>query len=228
MAKYGNRQAAISQCLADINLICNDNGQNEKLYTNMFDKMNDEEFDQFIKSIDHPEGYLCAISPILKGSKIDTLRNIEIGKKWGHSFYQRIHVPPIGDTPGYLTPIPYMVIDGTGRRQSQLLVKKISVPDHNKSVDEMTGAPTGDSKGSKISYPELQVLSAGDKDDTLEELMKFRGGAEKAFRMMNTQAERDGKVSMLSIRPYADTVKSSHSLYVYLTGMHLRNTGLKN
>lgn len=227
MATYGNRKAAQEQCINDINTIVQDGGKNEKIYREMFDKMNDKEFDDWIKSIDHSEGYLCAIVPVLSDSKIDTERNVKIGKKWGHNFFQRIQVPAQGNTPAYLTPIPYMVIDGVLRRQAQLLVKKISVPDHNKSVDEMTGAPTGDSKGSKISYPELQVLSAGDKDMTLEELMKMRGGSEKGFRLMNMQAEREGRVSLASIRPYADTVKSSHSLYVYLTGMHLKNTGLK-
>lgn len=228
MSTFGDRAAAQEQCIADITEICNDGGKNASLYQTMFSQMSDNEFDQFINSIDHEDAYLCAIEPVMSGGKIDSVRNVQIGKKWGHEFYQRINVPAIGDTPSYLTPIKYMVLDMPIRRQAQLLVKKISVPSHNRSVDDMTGQPTGDSKGSKISFPEIQVLSARENDDSCEELLKFRGGAEKAFRMMNAQAERTGSVSMTALRPYADNVKSSHSMYVYLTGMHLQNTGLKN
>jgi hypothetical protein len=224
MSEVTHRKAAEKQIIADISLIANDGGKNAAVYQEMFDRLTDEEFHQFMVSIDSPDGFLPIYEPVMSGAKIDPVRNIAIGRSWGHEFYQHIQVPAIGSVPAYTTPIPYLVTWSPVRRQAQLLAKKISVPSHNRSVDELTGQPTGDSKGSKVSNVEAGVLSARGEDAAIEELFKYRGGDEAGFRAMNMQAERSGRVSLQSIAPFAGGVKSTHTVYTYLTGMHLQNT----
>jgi hypothetical protein len=116
------------------------------------------------------------------------------------------------------------VVDLVLRRQAQLLVKKISIPEDNKSVDDFTGQPTGKSKGSKISYPETQILAALNLDNNLTELLKFRGGDVKGFDAMNNSISKTGGVSLASIEKLGTRVKSTETLHTLLTCMHIGNT----
>ncbi len=220
-----NRKAFEQEVLKWINKIA-PGGENQKLYENLFASMNDSEFESFVTDLETGKKKLSVISPNFSGSKnaLSVERNLDVAKQLGHDFFKRIWIPKKNNTPTYLTPIKYMVITLPVRRQAQLLDKKISIPEDNNTVDNLTGQPTGKSKGSKISYPEVQVLSAINMKHSLNELMKYRGGDARGFNAMNTIISRTGEVSQKEIEPYSGVVKSTHSLKVMLTGMHLRNT----
>jgi hypothetical protein len=110
------------------------------------------------------------------------------------------------------------------RRASQLLIKKISVPDDSRTVDALTGQPTGESKGAKLSYPELQVCAAMGLDNSMVELMKYRGGDNKGLIAFNAMLSRYGRVNLKSVEPYASGVESTKTLKTFLTSMMLRST----
>lgn len=194
---------------------------NTQIYKDLFASMSDEDFDSFMKSIDKGEKNLALIAPNLSKPSLSVERNHEIAKKLGHSFYQRVWIQGTGDTPTYLTPIPYMVVKLPLRRQAQLLVKKISIPADNNSVDDFTGQPTGKSKGSKMSYPETIILAANGLDSTLNEFLKFRGGDLKGFTAMNKSIAKTGGVSLKAIEPYSSGVESTRYLKTLLNSMHL-------
>ena len=204
-------------------------GQNKQIYQDMFSKMSDEDFDQFIQDLESEKKHLCIIAPNLnKENKLNLKNLLALAKELGHNFFQRIWVPATNDTREYLTPIPYMVVDLPIRRQAQLLSKKISIPEDNNSVDDFTGQPTGKSKGSKVSYPEVQVMAALGLKHSLVEFLKYRGGDEKGFNAMNTIIDRTGTVSIAQASKYANGVKSTKTLKYFLLGLHLRPTGLNN
>lgn len=197
---------------------------NKKIYEDLFSKMSDEEFDAFMKGIESGEKKLAIIAPNFGKQRLSVERNLALAKKLGHNFFERIWIEGTGDVPTYLTPIPYMVVDIPLRRQAQLLVKKISIPEDNKTVDNLSGQPTGASKGSKISYPELQVLAAMKLDSCTTEMLKYRGGDMGGFVAMNKMISRNGGVSLKSIEQYATGVESTRTLKSFLTSMHLENT----
>lgn len=197
---------------------------NVKIYRDLFSKMDDQQFDVFMKKLETKENRLAIISPNFGKQRLDVQRNLKIAKELGHRFFQRILIEGSGERPTYLTPIEYMVVDLPLRRQAQLLVKKISIPEDNKTVDQLTGQPTGSSKGSKISYPEIQVLAAMSLDNSLLELLKFRGGDIKGFNAMNKMISTTGGVSLDTIERFAGGVESTKTLKAYLTSMHLSNT----
>lgn len=199
-------------------------GPNAQLYINYFKSINDKEFDQYIKDLETEMKHLVIIAPNLAKTKISTERNLAIAKELGHSFFQRIWIEGQGDKPTYLTPIPYMVVDLPIRRQAQLLVKKISIPEDNKSVDEFTGQATGKSKGAGISYPEVQVMAAMNLNNSLLEMIKFRGGDVKGFNAMNDSISRTGGVNLDAIKHVASGVESTRLLKTYLTTIHLKST----
>lgn len=198
--------------------------ENKSIYENFFKKMSDEEFDAFMAKLKQGKAKLSIIAPNFGKQKLNVKRNLDLAKELGHNFFQRIWVDGKGERPTYLTPIPYMVVDLPLRRQAQLLIKKISIPEDNKTIDMVTGQPTGPSKGSKISYPELQVLAAMGLDNSLVELLKFRGGDTKGFIAMNKMISLRGGVSLNAIERFAGGVESTKTLKAFLTAMHLSNT----
>ena len=199
-------------------------GENGAIYQKLFSEMDDEAFDNFMKALDKDEARLAIIIPNFGKTGVTTERNLQLAKELGHKFFQKIWFEGDSETPTYLTEIPYLVVDLPLRRQAQLLTKKISIPQDNKTVDDLTGQPTGASKGSRISYPETQVMAAMGLDHTLTEFLKFRGGDLKGFDAMNESISRTGGVSMQAIDHLASGVESTRALKTYLTCMHLQST----
>lgn len=220
MPKIKETKQFIIDCIDDIL----PGSENTQLYKDKFSKMSDKEFDEYVKRLESGEEELFIIEPNLHSEvTLNIRRNFKLAEKLGHKFHQRIWFHGDKDTPTYLSPIPYLVIDLPLRRQAQLLEKKISLPEDNKSVDDLTGQPTGKSKGSKISFPETQVIAAMGLDASLTELLKFRGGDLKGFNAMNTMIARTGGVSLKAIESFTSGVESTKTLGVLLTSMHLQN-----
>lgn len=200
---------------------------NRKLYEEKFKNLDDEAFERMIEGLENGTVHLSVIAPnFSKDTRLSVENNFKVADELGHNFFQRIRIPARNGLPSYLTPIPYLIMDLPERRQAQLLEKKISIPEHNNSVDDLTGQPTGESKGSKISYPETQVMAALGLDECLLEFLKYRGGDEKGLVAMNTMIDRSGGVSMKAIEPFSGGVKSTQTLKSYLGGMQLRATGI--
>lgn len=224
MAK--NRAAFIKTILEGIEKII-PNSPNVQMYKDMFGKMKDSDIDQYVEDLKNERKRLSIIVPNNQKYSLSTERNLKIAKEWGHSFYQRIWMDPGNGLPKYLTPKKYLVIKLPIKRQAQHLTKKISIPEDNKTIDDYSGQPTGTSKGSRMSYPEIQIMTALNLDNCLLEFLKFRGGDIKGFDAYNASISRTGGVSLDSIKRLGTQVKSSVTLSTLLTGMHLENEGLK-
>ena len=221
-----NRAAFIQTVLEGIEAII-PKSPNTEMYKQMFEKMSDEQLDQFVEDLKSRRKLISIIVPNNQKYTLSTKRNIDLAHKWGHNFYQRIWMNPGGDLPKYLTPKKYLVMKLPIKRQAQHLVKKISIPEDNKTIDDLSGQPTGASKGSKISYPEMQILTALNLDNCLIEFLKYRGGDIKGFDAMNASIGRTGGVSLDAIKRLGTKVKSTLTLSTLLTAMHLENEGLK-
>ena len=197
---------------------------NKQIYQDLFSSMSDSSFTSFMKGLDEGTIKLSIIAPNFSDQKLSIERNFKIAEELEYRFFERIWMSDSDGTPPYLSPIPYLIVDLPLRRQAQLLVKKISIPEDNKSVDDLTGQPTGKSKGSKISYPETQILAALDLEECLTELLKYRGGDEGGFVAMNDSISKTGGVSMDGIKHLATGVESTETLKILLNSAHLSNT----
>ena len=218
-----NRKEAEDFCLKYIGKLL-PGGENVAIYKALFASMDDKAFKGFMDKLESGENHLSIIAPNFAKNSLSVERNLKIADELGHNFFQKLWMPAKGDNPKYLTPIPYLVVDLPLRRQSQLLDKKISIPENNNSVDDLTGQPVGKSKGSKLSYPEIQVMAAMGLDNSLVEMIKYRGGDSKAFNAMNRSIAQTGGASLKAIKPYADEVEAKRTLRTFLTCMHLRAT----
>jgi hypothetical protein len=221
----GNRKAAEQVIIEMVEAIL-PGGGNKAIYEDFFSKMSDKDFDQWMEDINSGAKRPFIYAPNNAKVKLSTERNFAIAKKINHNFFERLwidHKDP--DRPKYLTNVPHIVLELPIRRQSQLLVKKLSVAEHNKSIDSLSGQPAGkSSRSAKISYPELQILMGMNLPKTLIELMKYRGGDRGGFNAMNRAISADGSVTLKSIDHLSTGVESTKTLNAYLTAMHLRNT----
>ncbi len=219
----GKRQEVEEFIINNVNKILPDKS-NEKLYRDLFEKMSDKEFVQFMSDLKTKKKELVVICPNFKGNTgLNTTRNLKIAKELGVRFFKRIWIPSDGSHPKYLSPIPYMVIDLPVRRVSQLLDKKMSVPEDQDTVDILTGQPTGKSKGAKVNYAELQVLAALGLDNSISELIKMRGGDEGGYRAMISSLKSTGHVDLNVAKQYSTGVESTRTLKTILTGCHLQS-----
>lgn len=199
-------------------------GYNVKQYEKILAKMSDKDFGRYMQALRDKTQTLVLFKPLYEATGISMDNNVTVAKKYGLSFFEKLNFTGNPDEPDHQTAIEYMVLDLPYRRQSQTSIKKISVPDNNKTVDQLTYQPTGASKGSKISFPELQVMIGMGLDNSIKELIEYRAGDRGGFRAYNTMAMRYGSVSMQTLDPYKTGVESTKTLKVYLTSMHISNT----
>lgn len=216
----GNRKKAeafIYEFLNDID----PSGYNSEKYKDILKRMTDKDFDEYMKGIRDGEKTLVIFAPLLKSKGITTENNLKVAKKYNVPMFERL-VFRGGKEPDHTTAQEFLLLDLPIKRQSQNLVKKISVPDDNRVVDQVTGQPTGDSKGSSLSQPELGVLNSMGLHHSIEEMFRFRGGDKGGFRAYNASIEQLGSVSLKSIAPFATGVESTKAVKNYLSAAHLK------
>lgn len=218
MSNRKKAEAFILEFLKDIE----PTGYNLEQYNTIFKNMSDKDFDTWMKGIQNGSQSIVFFKPMYKAKGVTVENNLKIAKKYGVEFFERLKIENDPDKPDHMTPNKYLVIDLPFRRQSQTLYKKISLPDDNKTIDELTFQPTGASKGAKISYPELQVLMGMGLDKTITELTQFRGGDKGGFNAYNAMMGRYGTVDLKSLSTYSTGVESTKTLKTYLISMHIQ------
>lgn len=189
----------------------------------MLNGLSDKGFDEYMKRVLEGDETIPYIAPNLSKTRLSVETNLKIAEELGHEFFQRLWLTDSATGEVHLTPIKYLVIDLPLRRLQQHLHKKIKIPEDNQHVDEMTGQVTGVSKGSKISFPELQVLYSQGLDESIRELFKFRGGDEVAYKALNRDALLTGLPSMNAVDGGDTQVKATEILSILFKSAHLNN-----
>lgn len=222
-SKAGNRKAAEALILETLEAIV-PGGATTGFYREYFKGLNDAAFATFMDDLESGRKFLTLTMPNFgHGPKLE--RNLAIGKTLGHQFFQRLWIGAHDGMPTHLTPVPVLVVDLPLRRASQMLVKKLSVQESDKTYDLLSGQPTGEARrGAKISFPELQVMVGMGLDKTVTELFKYRGGDTKGRRALNAMIGRHGQANLDTLSHYAGGVESTRTVSTFLKAMHLANT----
>lgn len=199
-------------------------GYNVKQYKSIFANMTDQQFHKYMLDIQAGKAFIVLFKPMGKAQGITVENNLKVAAKYGLDFFQKLVFTNDANIPDYKTPIKYLIVDLPYRRQSQNLVKKINIPENNKVIDELTYQPTGPSKGSKISFPELQVLIGMGLENTITELIQFRGGDRGGFNAYNSMFLRYGSANLKTLNQYSTGTESTKTLKKFLVGMHINST----
>lgn len=219
----GNRTKTQEFILNMIRDIARDSDKaNYNLYKEMFDKMNDKQFDEFMVKLKNGDVTLSIIKDNSRPYGITLENNFAMAKKLGFDFFQNIKVSGSKELPDYITPNKYLVYKLPIKRAAQLLSKKISIPTGASKIDTLTGQVTGEDKAAKLTMPELQILSGYGAKMSILELMKTRGGDLGEGNAMTNLLFRDGFVTQASLRQYQTQVVSTKTLVSYFAAMHIK------
>jgi hypothetical protein len=197
---------------------------NKQLLADMFKRMSDAEFAQWIDNLEAGTEYVTLYAPNLADVTLSIERNYKVAEALGFELFQQLKLTDQSTGQVYLTPNKHLIGMLPLRRQVQMLAKKRSIPGSSHVVDERSGQASGDSKGSRLSGPEIQVNVSKGLNTAVLELVKFRGGDAEAYNQMNRQIMETGEASLNSIMAETPSiVKSNKTLSVYLSSMMLRN-----
>ncbi|MDD2819501.1 MAG: hypothetical protein PHN51_11995 [Candidatus Nanopelagicales bacterium] len=220
MANRKKAEAFILQLMKDID----PTGYNVEQWKKIFADLTDRQFDEYMKGLRDGTKFLVFFKPAYKAQGITEDTCLATAEKYGIKLFEKLVYTNNPDEPDHKTAIEYLILEMPYRRQSQTMMKKISVPDNNKVIDQMTYQPTGPSKGSKISYPELRVLLGMNMDNAISELIKYRGGDKGGFNAYNAMAMRYGSVRLKTIEPYRTGTESTKTVKIILNCMHIKHT----
>lgn len=188
--------------------------------------MSDKDFGVFIGDLKSGKRHLVIYAPNYGPVKLNLKNNIEIGRELGREFFERIWLEGREGLPDQLTPVKYLVIPALCRRQSQLISKGISVPKNMRTINALTGQPTGESQAAKISITELRLCSSAGMNKAMLELMKYRGGDVRGGAALHGMLTRFGRASLQSLAPFASGVESTNYIDALFTAAHIK-TNLK-
>lgn len=216
-----NRKKVEAWVLSVINQI-DPSGTNGKIYQEkVFGPMSDKDFDQYIQDLKSGKRFSVIYAPNYGPVKLSLERNIKVGEKMGHSFWERIWIEGKPDVPSQLSPIPAFVIFTRIRRQAQLITKGVSVPKNMRTINVLTGQPTGESQSAKISMPELQLCASAGMLKSMEELMKYRGGDSRGGAALHGMLVRYGRSSLSALKPFSSGVESTNYINALFTAAHI-------
>ena len=221
MAK--DRKAAIDYIVKNLDEILPGNPDAQR-YKTYLEGLSDKDFDEYMHALKSGDKYLTITAPNFGKVNLSLERNKKLADKLGIQLFHRLWFEGDENNPTYLSPIKYLVLKLPVRVASQRLAKKMSIPKTQRIINTLTGQPTGDSKGASISHPELRVCAAMGLENSMIELMKYRGGDNRGYAALNASLMRTGRASLKTLSFFASGVESTATLKTYLTSAMLKNT----
>lgn len=218
------RAAFIKQFTDDLNEII-PGTRNREFYTEYLTELSDEKFVEMVEQLESDLIVLPIFVPNLdQEESLDIARNLEVGKKWGHSFFEYLNLTDLDDPDlVYKTPIKYMVIESTLRRQIQTLESGRGIAKSSDSVDDLTGQVTGKSKGSGLTPVEVQILNAKELMPVLEEFLKHRGGDQASYNELEAAIINSGEGTLEASSVPGSRPKSTETMSTVLTSAMIEN-----
>lgn len=198
-------------------------GKNQRMLKEALEALTDEQFVNLVTEIENDTAYLSIWMDNLTGTGISVENNYRVAKKYGVEFFHRIRETDESTGLVVTSNVPYFCAHFLKRRQIQTLESKISLPDDQKHIDELTDQPTGVSKGSSMSGPEFEIVSGQEGYMNLIEFTGPRGGDREALAALERSMHETGKASLSAISAYAVGAKSVYTLSTLLAGMHFDN-----
>lgn len=195
-------------------------GKNKKIYEDMFAKMSDEDFDDYMKRIRSGEDVLHLYAanlvddlPVAHVTNVAKANNVKI--------FERIRMYDVVNDCYYYTPKEYAVLQLPIRRMVQFADHKLTIAEGDSRVDMLTGQVVKPDKGAGLSEPESRILHGFGFKNTLRELNKFRGGDLVAFAEYKRELEETGRT--IVDRETGTKVRSAITIDLYYSGIHIES-----
>lgn len=195
-------------------------GREANRMAKFFASLSDAQFDEYMKDLrDKKDVLFFYHANVLDENSIDRMK--AIAKELKIKLFERIRMWDVATQSYYITPFEFMVIKIPVRRMSQFQDHKLSVPEGDSKIDMLSGQVVKPDKAGSISQVETQALFANGLDNTILELIKFRGGDVTAFAEYKRELEETGRVSIG--RETHSVPRSAVTLDVFMSGMHIES-----
>jgi hypothetical protein len=192
-------------------------GTNTTRYKEFFSKLSDDEFHEYMLSIKHGTQQIYIYAPNMANAlTLDNL--VKLTDEFGVEIFERIWFKDYNTGVQYLTPEKYMILTLPIRRARQLLAKKRSLPESDKTIDYLSGQVTKPDKAAALSQIEAQFLISKNLHNTVRELVKYRGGDIHAYSELKQALMEEGN-AVLS--PTTSIARSAVMLQVWFKAIHL-------
>jgi hypothetical protein len=197
---------------------------NAEQFKKDLDALTNEQFAALMKGFGEGTQTPSAILPNLTKNTLTVDHLKDVAKKWGVELFHRLVMTDPDTGREMITPLKYMVIKIHVTRLAQMQETKMSIPEDNLSTDELTGQVTGDSKGSRWSFPEIGVLHARGHDAAILEGISVRGGDEAANRQLEYDIMTTGRGSLARALDAGEGTTSTQNMATYFRVAHLDTT----
>jgi hypothetical protein len=178
-------------------------GINAKKYQDMFAKMSDKQFSDWITRFlaDEKSNFRLDIEEY--GSRVLKYENIEkAAAVLGIKLYEYVYIPHISSNPNRPVRTRHPVLVGylNIKRTQQFVTKKTGLATSDTDRDEQTGAMKGDSKGGTTTGIENELLAGVGGEDIIAEISGARGDNSVEYDNMIAAISETGSVKLADIK----------------------------
>lgn len=218
-----NRVAATAVCARLMEELFPGSGNATQIAADL-ESLSDAEFDNLIEEMRTGKIVISATLPNLTSPVYNNRHLKEVADRWGVEFFHHIEMEDRDTGKVFTTPVRYMVVREGVTRLQQMIEDKQSIPDDNTHVDDLTGQVTGPSKGSRISFPELNNLKFMKADTAIIELISVRGGDEAANQKLESDISLTGEGRVSDAKEWGTGVTATKNLATLLRTAMLGTT----
>ena len=195
-------------------------GKNTQIYKDLFKKLSNAEFKDFVERLRTREYLLSVVYP--NGDKDVKISLSELDKAY-KKYDIPLQVKAIlkEDDFRYETDIEYTMLILPLRRFKQHMIKGLAVPKDNSKRDAVTGQVVGPSRTGAVSNAEIPVLAGSGLKEVLDEFISVRGGDVSATTKLTENIINNGTATLKDLAPYRTGSKSVPALKSLFKAMHI-------
>ena len=202
-------------------------GINAKKYRNMFQKMSDKQFSDWITRFlaDDKSNIRVDIEEFGDSSRKLNYENIEKAAEFlGIKLFEYVYLPHVSSNPNrpIRTKQPVLVGWLNIKRTQQFVTKKTGLATSDDNRDDLTGAAKGDSKGGTTTGIENELLAGVGGDVILSEISGARGDNVREYDNMLKAISENGSVRLADIKTNLYDKPSLIAADMYFMAMGLK------
>jgi len=222
MEKNAARLKAENALLHMVETFDDSSKYNTVAYKNLFSKMSDKEFKEFMRKLLNEEEYVSLeIDTSKKELTLDKVFKKCESLGYKTHKYIKYRDNKSGDGTESVTPFPTLILYIQVKRLQQMIDKKNSASGNIDKINPLTGGVTSDSKSASINDTQLAGLITTKQFSSIKELMGPRSDDFHSKKSFLHYIEENGAVSLKNLSIRTGNKQALETLAVFMKGVHI-------
>lgn len=221
-----NKRTKIQNLVISVMRTLDPTQTNAKKYQNMFIKMNDSQFEAWVKDlITNPNANLRLDVEEFNRERVLMMDNVKKAAELIHvPLWETVYFPHLSNDPQHpvSTSMPVLVGYLNVKRLEQFNTKKTGLAYSDRKRDENTGQVKGDDKAGKTSGIESEVLAGVGADNVISEFEGVRGDNLAEYNNMIRSISTNGSVKLADIKTGIYDKPTVIQMDLYLNAMGIK------